>query len=52
VQPTPSGIDLREWQTICARKCHQVFVIVGIVSDWVGVGCGESIRTADPNDHN
>jgi integrative and conjugative element protein (TIGR02256 family) len=46
-QPAPSGIDLREWRIICTRGSQKIFIIVGTVLNWVGVGCCEAIQAAE-----
>lgn len=43
--PRPSTIDLAEWGKLCGTKRHPlVFVIVGTVECWFGVGHSVNIR--------
>jgi integrative and conjugative element protein (TIGR02256 family) len=45
--PAPSNLDLTEWREICAGTCQpMVFVIVGTIGRWVGLGNERSIVSA------
>lgn len=48
LEPTPSSLDMSEWQKICcARKTSMVFLIVGWIGTfWLGVGRGQHIAQA------
>jgi integrative and conjugative element protein (TIGR02256 family) len=44
--PSPSSLDLSEWRRILRRAdTARVFVIVGLVRDWIAVGLGSRIQT-------
>lgn len=48
-RPQPSRIDLYEWGRLCSTKRHPlVFVIVGTVDCWFGVGRSINIKSAIP----
>jgi integrative and conjugative element protein (TIGR02256 family) len=47
--PAPSSIDHSEWRRILSRlRVPKVFLIIGRRQDWVGVGHGDRISSADP----
>lgn len=44
-RPQPSGLDLAEWRRVLAlANGTRVFAIVGVKSDWIGVGHGHSVQ--------
>jgi integrative and conjugative element protein (TIGR02256 family) len=47
--PQPSALDLQEWRQICRRgKEPMVFMILGTLSCWIGIGLGRDIKIAEP----
>jgi integrative and conjugative element protein (TIGR02256 family) len=48
VLPSPSSLDISEWQLICRRKATpMVFMIVGMDGSlWAGVGLGDTVFKA------
>ena len=45
LHPSPSGLDLNEWKTICRKRTHpMLFMILGIRGDiWVGLSISREI---------
>jgi integrative and conjugative element protein (TIGR02256 family) len=47
--PRPSGLDLSEWRKISERRREpMVFVIVGMVETWIGIGNAGAIYPLRP----
>ena len=47
--PQPSALDLKEWRQICRRRKEpMVFLILGILDCWIGIGLGREIEASAP----